>query len=143
MYASRFSTLVKACVYDSPFSCLRKLVKELAKQKTGLPEFFFQLFMSSVEENLRQKCGIGFEDFRLEEIAARTTTPAIFVTSKLDKMINFEHSRLLYEKYRGTKQLIFIDSEHSEPREIAHLEKCFSFLKSKTGKNSEQPRPSF
>jgi len=88
----------------------------LARQKTGLPEFFFHLFMSGIEDNLRHWCGIGFEDFKLEEVAAKTTTPAIFITSKLDKMISYEHSRLLFEQYNAEKHLFYIDSEHSEPR---------------------------
>lgn len=88
-------------------------MKELAKQKTGLPEFFFHLFMSGVEDNLRQKCGIDFEDFKLQEVAARTTSPAIFITSKLDRMISEEHSKLLCENYQGEKHLLYIDNEHS------------------------------
>lgn len=96
MYAARHPENIYCCIYDSPFSCLSLLIKQLAKNHTGLPEFIFGWFLGGVDKQLQSKCGISLNDFKVEDLVAKIDKPAIFIASPRDRLVSDEHTKKLY-----------------------------------------------
>jgi hypothetical protein len=53
LYASLGKRHINGCIYDSPFSNLKKLIKELASQRSGLPKFIFSPIISFIEKEVK------------------------------------------------------------------------------------------
>lgn len=54
MYCAMYPTITCA-VYDSPYSNLMKLAKEIAVNKTGLPEFIIKAGLSFISDTIYEK----------------------------------------------------------------------------------------
>lgn len=48
MYASKYPSNIIALTLDSPFSSFSRLINDLAKSKTGLPNFLFSPIISRI-----------------------------------------------------------------------------------------------
>ena len=136
LYLSRnpTATPVKGCIYDSPFASLRKLVKELARQKTGIPEVFFEMFMEVLDGELMRKGGFCLEDLEVRKRVGEVKVPAVFISSEKDVLVKREHVEELFEGYQGEKYFERTGREHHEAREGEMVGRCVGFLKGRFGR---------
>jgi hypothetical protein len=121
--------LVRSCIYDSPFRSLKRLIKELASEKTGLPQFIFSAIIPMIDNRIQEKCGWNLRDLKLKALVSKITAPGMFITSKNDKMVNCEHSEKLFNIYPAYKQMEYITEQHHENRPDVLINKCVTFLK--------------
>jgi hypothetical protein len=89
---SKHKGVIRSCIYDSPFRSLKKLIKELASEKTGLPQFIFRPLIPIIDVRIQEKCGWGLPDLKLKAPVSKIAAPGMFITSKNDKMVSCEHS---------------------------------------------------
>lgn len=121
--------LLRGCIYDSPFRSLKRLIKELASEKTGLPQFFFAPFIPLVNARIKELCGWELIDLKLKRFIGNIRVPGMFITSKNDRMVNSEHVEKLHGAYTSLKKLEYINEQHHEGRPGYLIEKCLVFFK--------------
>ena len=88
-----------------------------------MPQIFckpvFEYLISTVEKlhNIRLKVDIS--------VLHNAEIKALFLYSEIDKMVNAEHSKILYNKYPGPKDKIEINVDHNEQRPESVLNSVF------------------
>ena len=55
----QLSISIKAVVLDSPFASLHQLMKDIATNKTSLPEFVFAPIVKAIGERVEAKIGLN------------------------------------------------------------------------------------
>lgn len=104
LFASRYNgDRLKACIYDSPFASLKKLIKEIASNRTGLPKFVFKPVMTMVDSFLKNKVNFSIEDLNVKGKVHLIRAPGLFITSQKDSLIGNHHTEKLYKLYTAEK----------------------------------------
>jgi cephalosporin-C deacetylase-like acetyl esterase len=107
-----------ACmILDSPFSNLKVLAMELvAKLETKIPKIVtkigFKMIQKSVEKTAKWDIS-KLDPLKAVEICF---SPALFAHAEGDNFIDPSHSKKLYEKYSGDKNIIFFEGDHNSRR---------------------------
>ncbi len=101
LYISENPNVCKAVVLDSPFSNLIELIAEIGKNKTGLPTFITRKIASSVKKIIQEKAFFDIEKLDIKKAVEKCEIPALFITSKKDKFVSYEHSEILHKFYKG------------------------------------------
>jgi hypothetical protein len=65
----------------------------------------------------------------LSELVQFITTPSIFIASKQDSLIPFSQIDSLFNKYKGDKEMFFIEESHNEARNTNVIKKVFKTFK--------------
>lgn len=121
MHAHRDPSIA-GMVLDSAFADLRQLALELVetgKAQTGykIPSFIVNAAIRMVRSSVMKKAG-GLDIFELSPIkdVASAFVPALFLAGEQDAFIQPHHSRQLYEKYGGDKNLLLVPGDHNSLR---------------------------
>ena len=97
---------VRAVCLDSPFADFERLAKELVKKHLSfnLPGFIIGGMLSIVRGTILNKNGLDIDKLKPIEVAAKTTTPIIFVHAIKDELIDVKHSMDLFNMYGGQEK---------------------------------------
>ncbi len=94
---------VQALVLDSPFSDLRRLLVENVRRASKLPGTPF-VWMAGLMLWLRTRCRLS--DCRpIDVLSSLEPRPLFFVHGGADAITNVNHSRRLYDAYRGPREI--------------------------------------
>jgi dipeptidyl aminopeptidase/acylaminoacyl peptidase len=97
---------IEALVLDSPYSDLTRLLRDYVRQVTILPG---APFVALVAVMLRLRTGARMADCRpLAVLSALEPRPLFFIHGGADRVTPVLHSRMLYDAYRGPRE-IWID----------------------------------
>ena len=66
IYASQYPQTVSCLILDSPFKDLRKLIKEIAAERTKLPQILFEPILSLVDTELESKIKHRFSEYKMK-----------------------------------------------------------------------------
>lgn len=137
--ALRYAAIDKriCCVIsDSPFSNLKELALEFARERTNVPGFLLKGAFSFVKRSIKKRADFNINDLDQTKIVNKCTMPVIFLTSKEDNFVKYHHIEKLYLLYAGTeKKIIYVKGDHNEERpfdiyrEISNF--CFENLNNK------------
>ena len=104
-------------IVDSPFSNLNKLAHELAKEKTGIPNFLLPMALGLVKKGIKQKVNIKFGALDLTRFVHSLKIPCCFLFSYHDEIIKPYHVEKLFELYGcPEKKLVSVKGRHNDPR---------------------------
>ena len=94
---------VQALVLDSPFSDLRRLLVENVRAASKLPGTPF-VWLAGVMLWLRTRCSLA-ACRPLDVMSALEPRPLFFIHGGADAITNVNHSRRLYDAYRGPREI--------------------------------------
>jgi dipeptidyl aminopeptidase/acylaminoacyl peptidase len=94
---------VQALVLDSPFSDLRTLLVENVRSVSKLPGTPF-VWMAGLMFWMRTRCRLSDCD-PMAALSALEPRPLFFIHGGADKMTSLNHSRRLYDSYRGPREI--------------------------------------
>jgi fermentation-respiration switch protein FrsA (DUF1100 family) len=94
---------VQALVLDSPFSDLRKLMVENVRAASKLPGTPV-VWLAGLMFWLRTRCTLS-SCRPLEVMSALEPRPLFFIHGGADEITNVNHSRRLYDAYRGPREI--------------------------------------
>lgn len=115
-------------IVDSPFSNLNKLAHELAKEKTGIPNFLLPMVLGLVKKGIKQKVNIKFGALDLTRFAHSLKIPCCFLFSYHDEIIKPYHVEKLFELYGcPEKKLVSVKGRHNDPRPPSILKEVGKF----------------
>ena len=94
---------IAGMIIDSPFTSLRKVAEELAKQYSKIPNFLTSFGLVFIRKTIKNKAKFNIDDLKPINHVNKSFIPAFFVHAKDDKFILPHHSKELFEKYNGDK----------------------------------------
>ena len=114
---SEIDNNISVLIIDSPFSNLNKLAMELAKEKTGIPNFILPIALGLVKKGIKQKVDIKFGALDLTKFVNKIKIPACFIFSFHDEIIKPYHVEKLFELYGSPeKKLLSVKGHHNDAR---------------------------
>jgi esterase/lipase len=78
---------------------------------------------------IEEKAGFDIDEVDLENLVQLINSPGIFIASKQDCLIPFSQIDDIFNKYRGEKEMFFIEESHNEARNMGVIKKVFKTLK--------------
>ena len=94
---------VQALVLDSPFSDLRRLLVENVRSASKLPGTPF-VWLAGLMFRLRTRCSLA-SCRPLDVLTSLEPRPLFFIHGGADAITNVNHSRRLYDAYRGSREI--------------------------------------
>jgi uncharacterized protein len=94
---------IEALVLDSPFSDLQRLLVENVRRATRLPGTPF-VWLAGQMLRLRTGCRLA-ESRPLAVLSSLEPRPLFFIHGGADAITSVNHSRLLYDMYRGPREI--------------------------------------
>jgi fermentation-respiration switch protein FrsA (DUF1100 family) len=120
-----------ACVVlDSPFSNLRTLAFELlGKMEAKIPKTIAKIAFKFIEKSVEKKA--KFDIGKLDPIkdVELCFNPSLFAHAEGDDFIDISHSRKLYDKYPGDKNIIAVEGDHNSERPEFFFDSLTIFFK--------------
>ena len=117
MYAAK-DLSIAGLVLDSPFSSLKNLINELAKDRVGLPDFIVRQAIKWIKETIKEKADFNLDDVEPKDYAEKCFIPAYFCHSKNDTFVNIHHCKDLYNLYAGDKSIVYVKGNHNSERSV-------------------------
>ena len=117
MYGSR-DLSIAGLVLDSPFSSLKLLINELAKDRVALPDFIIKQAIKWIKEIIKEKADFNLDNIEPRDYASKCYIPAFFCHSKGDTFVNIHHSKDLFNLYAGDKNIVYVKGNHNSERPI-------------------------
>ena len=119
---------IAGLVLDSPFSSLKNLINELAKDRVALPEFVVRQAIKWIKETIKEKADFNLDDVEPINYAEKCFIPAFFCHSKQDTFVNIHHCKDLYNLYAGDKNIVYVKGNHNSERSIHFKESVVQFF---------------
>mmetsp|Transcript_1444 Transcript_1444/g.1432 ORF Transcript_1444/g.1432 Transcript_1444/m.1432 type:complete len:188 (+) Transcript_1444:467-1030(+) len=119
---------IAGLVLDSPFSSLRKLATEIGEKAAGVPNFLIKFALNRIKNTIKEKVNFDIDELNPIERVLTCRSPSIFVTGKDDDFVPVHHTKSLYKKYAGAKQLYLVDGNHNTPRPLSFIDKVARFF---------------
>ena len=117
MYGSK-DLSIAGLVLDSPFSSLKILIDELARDKVSLPDFIIKQALKWIKEIIKEKADFNLDDIEPKKYAEKCYMPVYFCHSKKDTFVNIHHCKDLYNLYKGDKNIVYVKGNHNSERPI-------------------------
>ena len=134
LFASKYGGL-KGLILDSPFCDLEVLVKETALGYVTLPDFVIGMLIDNVRDHIKKlmnsSYGYEFDILKLKPAKdiIKVDIPIYFIAGKDDKLVNHEHTVVLYNKCRSrVKKLELIEGGHNGIRSRQLVDKIVHFI---------------
>ncbi|KAL4501631.1 hypothetical protein ABPG72_018682 [Tetrahymena utriculariae] len=130
LYTQKYPTEVQALAIDSAFVSMWDAGVEIADKKVSLPTFIIKGLLEYVKRQIKQNAGYDMEDVNTIKDIQKCLMPALFIVSKEDKLVSFENSQKLYEKYpvNAKKNILYVKGDHNECRSWEDVLKIADFL---------------
>jgi pimeloyl-ACP methyl ester carboxylesterase len=111
---------IAGMILDSAFTDLESLAEELVDRgrQHGLyaPGFVVSIAIRFIRSSVQKSAGFDIKDLSPIAHADRCYIPALFIAAEGDNFVPPHHSKRLYEKYAGDKNLILVDGDHNSLR---------------------------
>ena len=117
MYGSK-DLSIAGLVLDSPFSSLKILIDELARDRVNLPNFIINQALKLIKEIIKEKANFNLDDIEPIEYAGKCFIPAYFCHAKNDTFVDIHHCKDLYKIYAGDKDIVYVKGNHNTERPI-------------------------
>ena len=117
MYGSK-DLSIAGLVLDSPFSSLKILIDELARERVNLPNFIINQALKLIKEIIKEKANFNMDDIEPINYAGKCFIPAYFCHAKGDTFVNIHHCKDLYNLYAGDKNIVYVKGNHNTERPI-------------------------
>ena len=127
MYSTK-DLSIAGLVLDSPFSSLKSLINELAKEKVALPDFVVRQAIKWIKETIKEKAEFNLDDVEPKDYAPKCFIPAYFCHSKEDTFVNIHHCKDLYNLYAGDKNIVYVKGNHNTERSIHFKDSVAQFF---------------
>jgi len=127
MHADRDPT-IGGIVLDSPFSDLKVLSEELVKTHTKIPKLIASGAMLLIRNTIKGKAKFDINDLVPMNHVEAGFVPAMFIAGKDDKFIDPRHSKDLYNKYAGDKNLVLVEGDHNTMRPLYLIDSVCIFF---------------
>mmetsp|Transcript_19978 Transcript_19978/g.29604 ORF Transcript_19978/g.29604 Transcript_19978/m.29604 type:complete len:514 (-) Transcript_19978:153-1694(-) len=110
-----------ACmILDSPFADLTQLCEEMCEkakeQGIHVPGFVVSVAIRMIQSSVKKQAQFNIKSISPITHAEKCFIPALFVAGEHDDFINKHHSKMIYDKYAGDKNLIIVEGDHNSPR---------------------------
>jgi len=123
---------IAAMILDSPFADLTQLAEELVdkgrQQGLFLPGFVVSIAIRMIRSSVQKQAGFSISRLSPIKHVDKCFIPALFVCGEGDDFIAPHHSKQLYEKYAGDKNMVTVDGEHNTIRPPFFLDSASIFL---------------
>jgi pimeloyl-ACP methyl ester carboxylesterase len=127
-FAIRDNPLIRAAVVDSPFRSLPALLRETLHQ-IAIPNCIRAAILWCLRRKIRKQAHFKIGDIVPEEIAKECEVPLFLIHADKDDVIDPEHSRKLFELYRGTeKEIRIVPGNHASRRPRQVITEAMAFL---------------
>ena len=127
MYSTK-DLSIAGLVLDSPFSSLKCLINELAKDRVSLPDFVVRKAINWIKETIKEKAGFNLDDVEPKNYAEKCFIPAYFCHSKEDTFVNIHHCKDIYNLYAGDKNIVYVKGNHNSERSIHFKDSVAEFF---------------
>ena len=127
MYSTK-DLSIAGLVLDSPFSSLKSLINELAKDRVALPDFVVRQAIKWIKETIKEKADFNLDDVEPKDYAGKCFIPAYFCHSKGDTFVNIHHCKDLYSLYAGDKNIVYVKGNHNSERSIHFKDSVAQFF---------------
>mmetsp|Transcript_11879 Transcript_11879/g.10753 ORF Transcript_11879/g.10753 Transcript_11879/m.10753 type:complete len:545 (+) Transcript_11879:35-1669(+) len=111
---------IAGMVLDSAFADLEMLAEELVDRgrQHGLyaPGFVVSIAIRFIRSSVLKTAGFDIKELSPIAHADKCFIPALFVAAENDTFVAPHHSRQIFEKYAGDKNLIIVDGDHNSHR---------------------------
>ena len=111
---------IAGMILDSSFSDLQTLAEEIVDKgrKNGLfvPGFIVYIAIRWIRSSVLKIAKFDIRSLSPIKHAHKCFIPALFVAAEGDEFVPAEHSKKIYEKYAGDKNLIIVDGDHNSVR---------------------------
>lgn len=111
---------IAGMILDSAFSDLQTLAEEIVDKgrKTGLfvPGFVVYIAIRFIRSSVMKVARFDIKTLSPIKHAHKCFIPALFVAGEGDQFVPPHHSKKIYEKYAGDKNLIVVDGDHNTTR---------------------------
>ncbi|EKX47348.1 hypothetical protein GUITHDRAFT_106795 [Guillardia theta CCMP2712] len=116
---------IAGMVLDSAFSSLTQVMYELANQymkQVKVPKILINGAISVLRKSVQKKGNFDIrhpnllKDVNPEDAADKCFIPALFAHADGDDFVLAHHSKQLYERYAGDKNIITFGGDHNSPR---------------------------
>ena len=94
-----------------------------------MPEIFLNVAYKYIKPIIMEKANFDIDEVDLDPLVNFITSPGIFIASKQDSLIPFEQIDEIFNKYKGEKEMFFIEESHNEARNMNVIQKVFKTLK--------------
>ena len=121
---NNWNNVINCIVLDSCFSSLNKLVNEYVNKVVPfLPNFFIEIIKKYVSDIIEKKVNLRIEKIEpIKDAELCNNIPVLFCHGIDDDFVKKEHSKDLYEKYSGPKEIIMFEGGHNSKRPIHVLQ---------------------
>lgn len=111
---------IAGMVLDSAFSDLTVLAEEMVEKgrQQGLfaPSLIVKMAIRFIRSSVQKTANFDIKDLSPIDHADKCFIPALFAAAENDTFVAPHHSRRIYEKYAGDKNLIIVDGDHNSAR---------------------------
>ena len=111
---------IAGMILDSAFSDLQTLAEEIVDKgrKSGLfvPGFVVYIAIRWIRSSVLKTAKFDIRTLSPIKHAHKCFIPALFVAAEGDDFVPAHHSKKIYEKYAGDKNLIVVDGDHNSVR---------------------------
>lgn len=137
MYCSKNPDI--ACIIlDTPFAAFKRLVYELVKNRSKVPQFLVGIAMSMLRRTVKKKA--RFDVYKVKPIdhVKNLKVPALFGAPKDDTFVSNQHTKDLYLAHKGQKKLSVFEGDHNSRRPIEWIVAVVDFMKAHLLDNSAE-----
>ena len=120
---------ISCLLCDSPFSDLRKLALEFAKEHSKVPSFLVKGALTFVRRSIRKRAHFNIKDLDQTKLVKNCSMPIIFISSKEDNFVKSWHTEKLFDLYAGEKKLIYMKGDHNAPRPKEFYKESANYFK--------------
>ena len=107
---------ISLLVLDSAFSDFSKLLNEYLNKYKLISNLIGNYIYTNMREKIKEKANFDFEDLKPLIAISNCKIPALFIHGKSDSIVDFTHSKALYENHKGLNKILLVDSGHNDIR---------------------------
>ena len=123
---------VDAMILDSPFSDFCQLAEELVdkgkEHGVHVPRMVTRMAIQMLKGSVEKVAGFSIRDLNPIDYVDRCMLPTLFMCARHDDFVGMHHTKLIYEKYAGPKEIIMVDGDHNSLRNEQALTAAGVFL---------------
>ncbi len=120
---------ISCLLCDSPFSDLRKLALDFAKEHSKVPSFLVKGALTFVKRSIRKRAHFNIKDLDQTKLVKKCSMPILFISSKEDNFVKSWHVEKLFDLYAGEKKLIYMKGDHNAPRPKEFYKESANYFK--------------